>query len=58
MHKVPFSLSQFYGYKKRLENYGNYGIEDKIKKGGNKKLSLEAETFLEGCVKTNPNVSP
>jgi transposase len=56
--EIPFSQSQYYLYRKQYEEFGESGIRDKRIKGGNKKLSSLSEAFIEGCVESNPNVSP
>ncbi len=56
-YKIPFSKSQYYIYKKQFKLAGLMGIQDKRKQGGNRKINEEAEGFLYGYVKSNPNVS-
>jgi len=55
-NKVPFSKAQYFIYKKRLAKEGVEGLRDRRKLGGHRKLSLEAEGFILGCVQSNPNV--
>ena len=54
-HKVPFSKAQYFNYKKQIEIVGPSGLQDRRNRGGNRKLSQEAEGFLLGCVKSNPD---
>jgi hypothetical protein len=53
-HKIPFSVAQYYRYKKTI--LADEDIVDKRKLGNNKKLSNEAELFLLGYL--NANKSP
>ena len=54
---VPFSKAQYYIYKKKLEIEGLSGLSDNRTRGGNRKLSPEAEGFLLGCVKSNAGIT-
>ncbi|GAI90889.1 unnamed protein product, partial [marine sediment metagenome] len=54
---VPFNRIQYYRYKKKFEESGSLGLEDKRNKGVNRKLNAENEAFIAGCIKSNPNVS-
>ncbi len=56
-HKVPFSKAQYFNYKKQIEIAGPSGLQDRRNRGGNRKLVPEAEGFLLGCVKSNPDVT-
>ena len=56
-YEVPFSKAQYFIYKKQLALSGPAGIQDRRKRGGNRKLSEEAEGFLLGCVKSKPDVT-
>ncbi len=56
-YEVPFSRAQYFIYKKQLALSGSEGIQDRRRRGGNRKLSEEAEGFLLGCVKSNPDVT-
>ena len=56
-YEVPFSRAQYFIYKKQLALAGPEGIQDRRGRGGNRKLSEEAEGFLFGCVKSNPEVT-
>jgi transposase len=56
-HKVPFSKAQYFNYKKQIEIVGPSGLQDRRNRGGNRKLSREAEGFLLGCVKSNPDAT-
>jgi transposase len=56
-YEVPFSHSQYYLYKKRLKEFGESGLCDKRSAGGNRKLTVESEAFIAGCVESNPEVS-
>ncbi|MGD8210078.1 MAG: helix-turn-helix domain-containing protein, partial [Desulfobacterales bacterium] len=55
--EVPFSRAQYFNYKRQIALTGPEGIQDRRKRGGNRKLSEEAEGFLLGCVKSNPEVT-
>jgi transposase len=55
---VPFSRSQYYLYTKKLKQFGESGLGDKRRKGGNKKLTADSEAFIAGCVESNPEISP
>jgi transposase len=57
-HPVPFSRSQYYLYNKKLKEFGESGLRDKRREGGNRKLSRESEAFIAGCVESDPAVSP
>jgi transposase len=57
-YKVPFSRSQYYIYRKRFEEYGESGLDDKRIEGGNRKLTAESEAFISGCVESNREISP
>ncbi len=54
---VPFSKAQYFNYKKRLKIAGPAGLQDRRSLGRKRKLSPEAEGFLLGCVKSNPDVT-
>lgn len=56
-HKVPFSKAQYFNYKRQIAIAGHEGLQDRRNLGGNRKISLEAEGFLLGCVKSNPDVT-
>jgi len=56
-YSVPFSKAQYFNYKKQVAITGPEGLQDRRKLGGNRKLSLKAEGFLHGCVKSNPDVN-
>ena len=56
-YSVPFSKAQYFNYKKQVAITGPEGLQDRRKLGGNRKLSLKAEAFLHGCVKSNPDVN-
>jgi hypothetical protein len=56
-NEVPFSRAQYFIYKKQLALSGPEGIQDRRRRGGNRKLSEEAEGFLLGCVKSKPDVT-
>ena len=55
-YNVPFSKAQYFIYKKRLAEEGVEGLDDRRRLGGHRKLSLEAEGFILGCVQSNPKV--
>lgn len=54
---VPFSRAQYFNYKRRMEKLGPDGLMDRRTKGNNRKLTLEHEIFLKGCIKGDPDVS-
>jgi hypothetical protein len=56
-YEVPFSRAQYFIYKKQLALSGAEGLQDRRRRGGNRKLSEEAEGFLLGCVKSKPEVT-
>ena len=56
-YDVPFSKAQYFNYKKQLALLGLEGIQDRRRRGGNRKLSEEAEGFVLGCVKSKPDVT-
>lgn len=56
-YNVPFSKAQYFIYKKLLAAESSDDLTDQRKLGGNRKLSLEAEGFLLGCVVSNPEVT-
>jgi hypothetical protein len=56
-NKVPFSKAQYFNYKKQISISGPEGLEDRRKLGGNRKLSVEAEGFLRGSIKSKPDVT-
>jgi transposase len=56
-HDIPFSRAQYFIYKRRLEESGPAGLIDKRCMGGNRKITLDQETFLKGIVKRDPEVS-
>ena len=47
-YEVPFSRAQYFNYKRGLALSGPEGIQDRRRRGGNRKLSEEAEGFLLG----------
>ena len=56
-YEVPFSRAQYFNYKRQLALSGPEGIQDRRRRGGNRKLNQEAEGFLLGCVKGKPDVT-
>jgi len=56
-YKVPFSKAQYFNYKKQIETASHSNLQDRRYRGGNRKISSEAEGFLLGCVKSNPDVT-
>jgi len=56
-YDVPFSRAQYYIYRKRFEETGEFGRADQRKKGGNKKVTAEIEAFIAGCLATNSKTS-
>ena len=45
-HDVPFSLAQYYRYKKRIADDGIQGLHDGRSNGNNRRLVADAQTFL------------
>ncbi len=54
---VPFSRVQYYNYRRQLRESGLAGLKDQRKRGGNRKITMEQESFLRGCIKQNPDVA-
>ena len=54
---VPFSRVQYYNYRRQLRESGLAGLKDQRKRGGNRKITLEQESFLRRCLKQNPDVA-
>lgn len=54
-YDVPFSLAQYYRYKKLYERDGVQGLHDGRAKGNNRRLTSEAASFLLGYHAANPN---
>ena len=54
---VPFSRVQYYNYRRQLRESGLARLKDQRLTGGNRKISLEQEAFLRGCINQNPDVS-
>ena len=46
-HKVPFSLSRYFIYKRNIARYGSEGIKDRRSFGNNTKLTAEIKVFLQ-----------
>jgi transposase len=55
-YRVPFSLAQFYVYRRRLEASGSDGLVDGRSQGNRRSVTHEAEAFLQGYVAANPSV--
>jgi transposase len=53
-HNVPFSIAQYYRYKKKLAEGGVDTLRDKRSHGNNSKLTPEAAGFLTGYMTSNP----
>ena len=56
-NNVPFSRSQYYLYRKKYSESGYDGIRDRRADGGNKKTNTEIESFILGCIASNPDVN-
>jgi transposase len=56
-YHVPFSLAQFYRYRKALDEGGLEELTDGRSRGNNRKIHPEAEGFLVGYVSANPQVT-
>ncbi len=57
IHEVPFSLTQFYRYRKALEEGRIDALEDGRAEGNNRKIGREAEAFLAGCLASDPEMT-
>lgn len=55
-HSVPFSRSQYYKYLRRISSEGTVGVEDKRRFGGNRKVTSEIESFVDGCIARDSGV--
>jgi transposase len=53
-HKVPFSVAQYYRYKKKLVDGGIDELKDKRGHGNNSKLTAEATGFIKGYMTSKP----
>jgi len=49
-YTVPFSRSQYFVYKKKFAERGIDGLVDQRQNGGNRKMTLREEAFLQGYV--------
>jgi arginine repressor len=56
-HTVPFSLTQFYRYRKAFEDAGIDGLEDGRSQGNHRRIHSEAEGFLVGYVSAHPEAT-
>jgi transposase len=56
-HQVPFSRMQYFRYKARLAAQGVAGLLDGRSQGNRRKLTREAEAFLQGAHEGNPQRS-
>lgn len=56
-HHVPFGLTQYYVYRKKLKEGGIDALEDGRAKGNHRRVHAEAEGFLHGYVTAHPEVS-
>ena len=56
-HAVPFSRPQYFRYKARFATDGLDGLRDRRGKGNHRKLTPDAEGFLRGVHRTNPQLS-
>jgi transposase len=54
---VPFSLPQYYVYRRRVEASGLSGLSDGRSRGNHRVVTPEAEVFLQGYVAANRSVS-
>lgn len=55
--KVPFTQRQYFRYQRKLQQQGVAGLKDGRAGGNHRKLSVEAEGFLAGYLRTHPEVS-
>ena len=49
-HDVPFSLAQYYRYKKVYKRDGSQGLHDGRAQGNNRRLTPSAANFIQGIV--------
>jgi len=56
-HRVPFSRPQYFRYKARLAAQGITGLMDERSQGNCRKLTREADAFLQGAHESNPQRS-
>lgn len=56
-HGVPFSRAQYFRYKARMAEAGLDGLADGRKDGNHRKLTPEAEGFLQGVQQADPKKS-
>ncbi len=56
-HPVPFSRRQYFRYQTRLTTQGLAGLLDGRSQGNRRKLTPEAEAFLQGAHESNPQRS-
>ncbi|MCP4348874.1 MAG: hypothetical protein GY795_25625 [Desulfobacterales bacterium] len=56
-YNVPFSRSQYYLYRKKYRESGYSGIRDQRVNGCNRKANTEIESFILGCIASNPEVN-
>jgi transposase len=54
-YHLPFSLAQFYRYKKRYERDGGDGLRDRRTLGNHRRLTDQAANFLLGYHAAHPN---
>jgi len=54
-YRVPFSLSQYYVYRKKYEEFGISALRDQRESGNHRRLDGEVETYLEGYVAAEPS---
>ena len=55
-HDVPFSMAQYYRYRKGLEEQGDGGLRDGRAQGNGRRVHANAEGFLSGYVAAHPQV--
>ena len=56
-HRVPFSLPQYYVYRRKLAECGLAGLHDQRHWGNHRRLNAEGERYLEGYLSAEPNSS-
>jgi transposase len=55
--RVPFSVTQYYRYKKRIAAKGVESLRDKREQGNHRLMTVEAEGYLKGYLAAQPEAS-
>jgi len=56
-HRLPFSLSQYYVYRRKFAEGGPPGLYDQRQRGNHRRLNAEVERYVEGYVSAEPHAS-